>query len=46
MHAVNITVSHVDSDCSQGETILLPGAVDGDGRMQDVDHRRVVSAGG
>lgn len=46
MHAVNIAVSHVDSDSSEGEAVLLPRAVDGDGRMQDVDHRRVVSAGG
>lgn len=45
MYAVNVTVSHVDSDGSQSETVLLPGAMDGDGRMQDVDHGRIVSAG-
>lgn len=45
MDAVNITVSHVDSDGSQGEAVLLSGAMDGDGRMQHIDHGRVVSAG-
>lgn len=45
MHTVHITVSHVDSDGSQSEAILLPGAEDGDWRMRDVDHGRVVSAG-
>lgn len=45
MDAVDITVSHVDSDGSESEAILLPRAVDGDWRMQDVDHWGVVSAG-
>ena len=46
MYAVNITVSNVDSDCSESEPILLPRAVDGDWRVQDIDHGTVVSAGG
>lgn len=46
MYAVDVTVSHVDSYGSEGEAVLLPRAMDGDGRVQDVDHRRVVSAGG
>lgn len=45
MYTVDITVSHVDSDGSESEAILLPRAVDGDWRMRDVDHGRVVSAG-
>lgn len=44
MYAVDVTVSHVDSDGSESEAILLARAVDGDRRMQDVDHGRVVSA--
>lgn len=46
MYAEDITVPHVDPDGSESEAILLPGAMDGDWRMLDVDHWRVVSAGG
>lgn len=45
MYAVHIAVSHVDPDGPQSEAILLPRAMDGDWRMWDVDHGRVVSAG-
>lgn len=45
MHTVDVTVSHVDSDGPEGEAVLLPRAVDRDGRVRDVDHGRVVSAG-
>lgn len=30
MHAVHITVAHVDSDGAQREPVLLPRAMDGD----------------
>lgn len=43
MYAVHVAVSHVDPNGSQSEAVLLPRAVDGDGRVQDVDQRRVVS---
>lgn len=46
MHAVDVTVSDVDSDGPEGEAVLLPGAVDRDWRMQDVNHWGVVPAGG
>lgn len=45
MYTVDITVSYVDSDCSEGEAILLPRTVDGDWRVQYVDHWRIVSDG-
>ena len=44
MHTVHVTVSHVNPDGSEREAVLLPRAMDGDRRMLDVDHRRVVSA--
>lgn len=46
MHAVDVAVSDVDPDGSEGEAVLLPGAVDGDGRAQHADRRAEVSAGG
>lgn len=46
MHAVDVAVPHVHSDGSESEAILLPRAVDGDWRVQDINHGRVVSAGG
>lgn len=45
MQAVNVTVTDVDSNRSEGEAVLLPGAVDGDGRVQDVHCGAEVSAG-
>lgn len=46
MHAVDVTVADVNPDGPEGEAILLPRAVDGDGRAQHADRRAEVSAGG
>lgn len=46
VHTVNITVSNVDPNGSEGEAVLLPGAVDGDGRVQDIHCGAEVTAGG
>lgn len=46
MHAVDVTVSDVNPDGPEREAILLPRAVDGDGRAQHADRRAEVSAGG
>lgn len=44
--AVDVGVPHVDSDGAQRETVPLPRALDGDGRAQSADGRRVIPAGG
>lgn len=46
MHAVDVTVSDVNPYGPEREAILLPRAVDGDGRAQRADSRAEVSAGG
>lgn len=46
MHTVDVTVSDVNPDGPEREAILLPRAVDGDGRAQHADRRAEVSAGG
>lgn len=43
--AVYVAVSDVDPDGPERETVLLPGAVDGDGRAQHVDRWAEVPAG-
>lgn len=45
MYAVDVTVSHVHPDCSEGEAVFLPRAVDGDRRTQHTDRGGVVPAG-
>lgn len=42
MYTVHVTVSHIDPDGSQSETVFLPRAVDSDGGVQDIDQRRVI----
>lgn len=44
--AVDIGVSHVDTDGAQREAVLLARALDGDGGTQPADGRRVVPARG
>lgn len=44
--SVDVAVAHVDADGSQGEAVLLPRAVDDDGRPQAGDGQRGVSARG
>lgn len=45
MHAVDVTVSDIDSDGPEGETVLFSRAVDGDGRTQHTDCWAEVSTG-
>lgn len=45
MHAVDVTVSDVDSDGPEGETVLFSRAMDGNGRAQHTDCWAEISAG-
>lgn len=45
VHAVNVTITNVDPDGSEGEAILLSRAMDGNGRTQHTDCWEEVSAG-
>lgn len=46
MDAVDVAVSDVDPDGPEREAVLLPGAMDGDGRAQHADGGAEVPAGG
>ena len=46
VHAVDVAVSHVDTDGPQGEAVGLARAVDGEGGSGHADCRAVVTAGG
>lgn len=45
MHSVDITVTHVDANGAQSETVFLPGPMDDDWWFQVCNSRRKVPAG-
>lgn len=46
MHCVDVTVTHVDPNCLQGEAELLPWDLDDNGRLQAAGEQRQFTVGG